>query len=515
METSVNIGIFGLSPGWQSVLQQIGVPHEEITSGSEIEPTAFSTIIINRNVTNSELAVIQSYAADGGALIDTGFCIHKLMSGTYLKKYSTYLWKNESLFNTFPFIIDIYSQTLRFSSAQYLQGTVGINAYRNGTVCFLGLNPDTILFDARSCVKQFYRPHGRFPTEEVSKTDKGYFTRLIFLLLRHIHIRRNIPFVHKWFFPNGEKNVFLFRIDSDYGSKQQILKWHSLAEQHAIRNTWFLHTGAHEKWLRQFSEFSGHELAVHGHKHITTSNPKVLRSNINNASTLLSKNAISPEGYAAPYGLWSEAVNTICSDNRFLYSSEFSYGYDALPFYPVIGKKRSSVLQVPIHPICINSLINAKADEKDMVSYFVSRIHSCISEMTPCVLYDHVLHDRTAILEEIFSVIRSQELRCLTFSQYAKWWINRSESSASISWDNSDTLLIDSTGKECFYCVWPDEDSYILTKGENKNTISSLDKQKVRISHAVSLEEQKRTRKFNLRVRKNALLNKLFWRKYS
>ncbi len=517
MEKELTIGILSLTPGWETVLNQTGVSYRETTPSETFSPERYSLLIITRAVTNMEFEQIESYIADGGAIIDTGFCIDRLDSGIISQKKIKSITINNGLpFNILCGAIDIYAKVTTFSKAQYLNRMLFIGNHGNGISSFFGINIDTLLFDMCSRPKEFYSALKRAPYEEVSCVSKGDITRLVFNLIKYLHIQRGIPFVHKWFFPDGKENVFLFRIDSDFGTQEQVKKWHDITEINKIRPTWFLHVAAHEKWLEIFSQFDGHEIAVHGYDHITSKKSTVIKQNIEKAQKILKDHDFQCYGHASPYGLWNTALNSICEESGFIYSSEFSYCYDSLPLHPVVKNRKSSVLQIPIHPICIGSLLNVKAQKEEINDYFAGIVNLQKLQYNPLVFYDHVLHEETDVLQEFFKNIETVSIPRLTFLEFANWWINREKSTFKAMYGSEDTLVISPSKKldELFFCVWTKPDTYILTNDEVNHSISSQTGNKLDYSLSFDKNTFKRIRKFNLKIQKNAFINKMFWRKY-
>lgn len=515
MGKELKIGILEISLSWQMILEQIGVSYSLVPDNKDLSPYSFNIIVINRVVSGEELEKIKEYVNNGGAIIDEGYCIDKLINGKIEKKKINYLIPDQLPFKIPLGVIDIYSNVLTFSKAQYLEKTLFIDNIGSGLVSFLGLDINTLLFDSRSKRKEFYSILARFPNEETSTVSKGDITRLIFILMRHLHTSRNIPFIHKWFFPGKAENVFLFRIDSDYGRKHQIKQWYEIGKSNSIKFTWFLHVSAHRDWLNTFKDFNDHEIAVHGYDHFASNNYHVYKQDIQRAVQILQENGFTPFGYASPYGIWNRAVSSVCEDFDFNYSSEFSYIYDSLSIYPVINNKKSALLQIPVHPICIGTLQNAKANEKEMVDYFTTEFQRQISKYNPLIFYDHVTHNNSDVLIEIFHYIQTLNIPSLTFNEFSDWWKKRENTVFSASTDSSNQINLSpsNTDEELSFAIWISDDSHILTT-KTVTDLSSHPIKKTNYQLNYDLNILKKIRRFNWRVQKYSLLNKYMWRKY-
>lgn len=527
MEQAIRIGLLQYSVCWESILEQIGVAYGIVGPINEekhavIRPLSlvsrFSLLVVNRPLTNSEIDIVEEYVKNGGALVDSGgFCIQCFFGGTlYAKKVSSLIGESVPFF-PHPFIIDIFGKVQCFSKGCYADNTLFIEQYGCGCVAFLGIDPESLLCDIRSRRKQFFAPAPRYPHEEVSAVSKGTIVDLLFSLMRYMHIIRNMPFVHKWFFPSKEHSVFLFRIDSDYGTKKQIQRWHTLLQKHTVRTTWFLHVAAHRSWLDLFCGFDGDEIAVHGFEHFTSAKAYQLENNIMTAKRMLEEKKLKITGYAAPYGLWNSTLDMLCNRIGFTYSSEFAYCYDSWPLYPVINNRRSSVLQIPIHPICIGSLLHARAHEKQIVEYFIAQSKEKQKRLLPLVFYDHVVHDSLTALDEFLAGIDLRTMLSLTFADYALWWQLRERVSFSASADSLERVAITSPNSTdaCALCVWNSNTSYILTSPDPEIMIRDHAEQTLQSPPTLSKTELRNIRRFDWRLYKQTLLTKLFWRHYS
>jgi len=516
MERTIAIGLLDNTPGWQAMLGQIGVPFSVIAHIEDIDPYQYSVIIGNRPVTDNEVEKIKRYINDGGAVIDTGHIIEKIAGGLIHSKKCGYLTTGNLPFDFLPAIIDVYSGIRTYTKAQYLEKSLYIDGFGKGSISFCGLDVDLLLFDTRSKRKSFYSNLPRFPHEEVASVSKGDVTRLFFSLLKHLHLCRGMPFIHKWFFPGNAKNVFLFRIDSDFGNRDQIKRWYDIAQASQIKYTWFLHVSAHREWLDLFKEFLGHEVAVHGYDHYTTNKPACQEQNLSAAYTALKEKGFACNGYAAPYGLWNTAVHASAETAGFAYASEFSYAYDSLPLHPLVNNTAGSLLQMPIHPVCIGSLLNAHADEKGILDYFTGEFHTNLKRLNPIIFYDHVIHSHADVLKEIFRLSRDHAIPSLTFLEFAQWWKHRESvviSSPTLS-NNAVTIRYQSQNKKCAVCIWKKADAYILSDEENPIDLNTApENNPVNIPVRIDTETLIHTRRFNWRRHLYSFLNNHFWRK--
>lgn len=428
MKQELKIGILKLQPGWQIVLNQLGVTYEEIDFLNNLTSEKYSVLIINDNLNTEKFSYINEYLKSGGAVFDVGYFIPALKKSKFTPQKVKHLipnYKDHILNELRP--IDIYSKVKKYDYAQFIDKSVYLGQVENGFIAYLAFNPNNLILDVQSIRKQFYNPNGEFPNEGVAKISKNEIRKLIEIILKWLHIQRNLPYLHLWYFPDKVKNIFLFRIDSDYSTWEQIKKLYGVAHKHNIKMTWFLHGKAHEEWFSYFKEMKNQELAVHGYKHFTYDSYSQNYKNIKTCIDLFNKEAISYSGYASPFAVWNNELAKAVEDLEFEYSSEFLLDYDNLPFSPYVNSRFSSVLQVPIHPISIGNLKRIKLTDEEMINYYKYVIGEKSYFNEPLAFYDHPGHSYLNVLSEIFNHINQLEIRNITLGEYSSWWKKRSK----------------------------------------------------------------------------------------
>lgn len=289
------------------------------------------------------------------------------------------------------------------------------------------------------------------PSESVHDIPYAHYRHLLQKILLILHEKRSLPFVCKSPYPEKSESVFLFRVDSDYSDKEHVQKLFTLLDSYRVRSTWFMHTEAHQDWIQDFERYTEHEFAIHGHRHRRFNEPTELRNNIRKAHSVL--RPLFPErtvdGYAEPFGTYhnslvevlseykspdSDLLNQAPSPIRFLYSSEFGFDANNLPHWPL---QRQGPLQIPIHPICPGSFSRTMADRDQIKTYFENQVYLALQREDPLAFYHHPMQPYDDILDHLFSVVErltheGAEIRNMTFSEWAKWWIKRARTSHTV-----------------------------------------------------------------------------------
>jgi peptidoglycan/xylan/chitin deacetylase (PgdA/CDA1 family) len=410
MTQRLAIGVVDAEPGWEIVLGQIGAWTERV-DWSRLDASRYAAVVVNRSLSRGEGEAIESYLRAGGAVLDGGGFAAHAGKATRPRSIGALL-------------------------ATELESTIALDEHHGGAIAHVPFDIGGIMRSHRSARRLFPSPGGHHPDEVVARVAKNPFRIVVASALERLHARRDLPFVHRWHLPGDARSIFIFRIDSDYGTPESMLRLRDLADRHAIAMTIFLHVGAHVDHLGLFRDFAPHELAVHGYRHRTFGDYEANWANVNEALALMRRSGLEPTGFAAPTGRWNLALDRALRDLGFDYSSEFTLDVDGLPFQPWAVRDASPVLQVPIHPISVGNLARAGADEREMLAYFEAVIDRQIERRLPIVLYHHPLQEAWDLFDRLLERVRGEGIRSMTMGDYARWWRERSRSRFSAELDD-------------------------------------------------------------------------------
>ncbi len=467
------IGIIELNTGWKILLDQIGVWHKEIDFAQDLA-SQYSVIIVNQSVTPEQEDQLHHFNDKGGSILETpnGDLFSHARFTTKKKVQRLINTRNIPFLDHIPFL-DVYGEADLYNGQDNFDGLVDFEKHELGVVCNLGINPDDLITNTDYSRKRFFFQHEKHPDELVSNSSKGYLADLISSILKELHFQQGLPFVCKWTSPK-EQPVFAFRIDSDYGDKDSVKALNKIGAKHKIPMTWFLHVEAHEDWLSLFHEFEGQEIALHGYEHGTSTSYEHVLNNIERGVQLLKDAGFDPKGFCAPYGIWNDTLAEVLQKFEFEYTSEFSIGYDALPFLSTFENQELECLQIPIHPICTGSLIRRKADLKQMKEYFFEVMKNKLSRFEPVLFYHHPLQPGTEIWDDVFMKVNELGLTKLSFSEYSRFWKQRSSIhiEASIQ-PESKELVFKGNPADLLIQVSKSHSSFELLRADENGTIKS------------------------------------------
>jgi len=423
MKRRIRIGYTGYHRNWEQLLEQIGVDWVRLEPGKPVSVQDYSCVIADRKFNRTEFSNLKTYLHDGGALLDT---TGEMCGGTIQNRSLTVI-KPSSINSLFGHIteIPVYGEATLHSSAGLLEGTVWLESSPVKNCAFCGLPVSRLWREYNTTHKTFGYSAGAITAERTSSLQSNPYFEVILTLLKVLHDRSGLPFVHKWWHPDGEKDVATLRVDSDYSDLNEIRSVSEAATKYALPLTWFLHVEHHEPYLSNIIQtLPAHdEIALHCYSHREYTTAEQYKSDIKRGNGVLKQNGAHPRGYAAPYGHWSAPLAASLRDLPFSYTSEFSYDFDSLPSVPA----SSGILQLPVHPVSIGSFRRFKADSSDIQDYFRRTVRLMRLKHQPLHLYHHPLDGTPDQWENLLSLLKTKNHRWMTYSQWCSWWKQRSE----------------------------------------------------------------------------------------
>jgi hypothetical protein len=461
--TSLHVGIVGREPGWHALLKREGVPTRDVAP--PFKAGDHPVLVVGTSATRDEISALRSYINDGGAvLIPPAHAATLAGISTNRKRSSTLVPSADAAFRNTD-LVDLHRHIHIPDQANILRTMGGRNTGfigrgGNGHLLYLPFDVPEMLNDARSGDCSFGSVAKRLPFEHVSVVSKGSLRILVMRAIKLLFHRRGLPFVHLWYYPHRAPSVFAFRVDTDFGSEEEITTLYRFLRTHHIPATWFVHVGVQRELLPQFGSMEGHEIAVHCNRHRVFTNQVEASRDLTSALDSMRAAGITPQGHAAPFGRWTEAIEGASSQLGIEYRSEFSLGYDDIPFHPHDG---AGLLQIPIHPIGLGSLRRHRYTSNQSIAYFSRAMERLIARRLPAIFCHHPKDAGYEVLQVLFSAARERDLPVMTMSGIADWWRQREEAVSTVTYgqgfvhvdvqhapDGISTRIVGTNGKESF-----------------------------------------------------------------
>jgi len=464
--TNLKVGISGKNlKGWCILLEQIGTPFSIIDNTADI--SSYTVIIINDDFNGLRIEDVKAYLKKGGAVLCSGKFFDKLSAQKSKKVYAKYLFEDDGSIFTGIGLVDIYSEIYLPKDANTLitdndEFAIFVGEYCGGHIVILPFDAGELILNSKTVAKSFYSTRKRLPFENVSSISKGKVRRLVSTSLEHLFHKREMPFIHKWYFPNNQPTIFTWRIDTDSASENEVKSLLDLIDSNGMKASWFVDVKSQEKHFYLYRQMVEHEIGLHGYEHKSYNDYEKNLLNIQRALEVFELNNLKAKSFTAPFGKWSYEIAKALGKYDFEYSSEFSYDYDNLPSRPFV-ENGDGLLQIPIHPICIGSLRRQGFNENSMIEYFENVIEEKYQNREPVFLYHHPKDNNERVVKYIFDKIKRLNLLNLRMIDFAQWWKRRSQVNLQVSIDGEKLHIIphgqfpdcwlhitDSTGNEAF-----------------------------------------------------------------
>lgn len=431
MKRRIRIGYAGHHNSWEQILGQIGVDWERIEPGHSVSIQEYSCLIIDRSPDRTERSSMEDYLKDGGAVLDCNGSL--LPQPVHSRSLSVITTSNsEKIFGHIE-DIPVFGKVTTQTSAGSLDGAVWIDPSPNRNLAFFGLPVSRLWHEYKTIHRPFRSSDSTITAERSSALRSRPYLDVILALLKILHNRADLPFVHKWWHPHSSKQVATLRIDSDYADSESIRSVSNTAKASDIPLTWFLHAGHHEPYLDDLIRGlpDRDEIALHCYRHNEYRTAEQYISDIQSGIKCLQRTGVSPEGYAAPYGNWSGVLAEVLAHFPFRYTSEFSYDFDSLPSI----SPSSGVLQLPVHPVTIGSFRRFRLTPSKILTYFKELIQlSCLMHQ-PLHLYHHPLDGSPNLWKELIKQLPKDDYVWMRYSDWSKWWKRRSASVSTTVFD--------------------------------------------------------------------------------
>ena len=304
---------------------------------------------------------------------------------------------------------------------------INVDLFRQGEPA----DPFAALVDTRATLAR-WEVDGAGLCERISRFDKAEIRRQLIERIRKVVSAAGGLWARLAAFPHPYRSAFNFRADLDETNVHDYSRFARARRRVADCCTHFVSTNAYGEEPSVLQDLLRFDTQSHGHYHVIYRDADANRRNLTRAHELLVESGFNPIGFAAPHGRWNHGVDGVLEQLGYEYSSDFQLGYDDLPFFPWVGDRFSSVLQVPIHPVCEGLFFDAGvAGGRAVAEYLAQVVEAKIDAAEPAFVYGHPegrLGRYPEILAAVDASIAGRTLLWrVTLTEFAQWWRWRSE----------------------------------------------------------------------------------------
>lgn len=285
------------------------------------------------------------------------------------------------------------------------------------------------------------------PSEEIARVDKRALRRGVMARLRQEIERRGGVWVGISPYPLPYRGAFHWRIDYDQFDEDDFVRLQSVLSGREDAVSHFVNGAAYENRLDWVRRLAGLDVGSHGYRHHTYRTYEENLSNIERGIQVLEEAGLRPAGFTAPHGRFNQSLLKVMEHLEISHSSEFALAYDELPLLPC----GSSVLQIPVHPVCLGIVLEAAPSERRREAagavrdYFTELVHSKCAAGEPIFLYGHPtgrLGRYPEVVEGVFREIEGRgDIWQATMSAWAEWWRARRRIRMKVIRDGDDLVV--------------------------------------------------------------------------
>lgn len=427
----LKIAITDILPHWTQILHQIGVQFQKIKFNEEIKPDDYPVIVVNAIQNSKNKKILNKYLEDGGCVLTEAGVANQVFELPLSSIFIKYVTPENSSPLKYMQLFDLDLKTQVHQESNFLPNqdgnfTCSIQKIKNGNLIVFPGGFTNLVTEYRVKRKNFLSISDKgFPSERVSAVTKGGIRLAIYRALIYLFNIRGLPLIHTWNLPDGLTSLFCFRIDTDFASQSQVEECYEMCRKYDISASWFIEAKSQGGWVDYYAKMEKQEIAYHCYSHRIFEDYKENLKDIETGLNILKRAGVEPKGYAAPNGEWNSVLNEALQTKGFNYSSEFGLSYDDLPFFPLVRKDFSEILQIPIHPISSRRLKVAKHTEDEIFQYYVRVMSEKQLLGEPVIFYHHPVHEHFEIFDKLFQEIQARKIPNLSMGEYAEWWRKR------------------------------------------------------------------------------------------
>ena len=283
-------------------------------------------------------------------------------------------------------------------------------------------------------------------SECIAKVDKRSVRRRLMQRLRQRIEAAGGIWLRVAAYPFPYRSAFNFRVDYDEFEPGDFDRTLRALEGFEMASSHFVCGASYAQQPEALDRLRGLDVGSHGYYHHTYRDMDQNLRNIRRGIETLHEAGIEPCGFAAPHGRWNGHLQAALQQLGISHSSEFALAYDELPFF--VG--RGSTLQIPVHPFCLGSFLDAagrSSSKRESVESAAGRAAEYLRDVAraryfagePVFLYGHPTRRLGrypfVLLEVLTAVSGFGAVWMTTLSRFADWWRQRAELNLRVEWD--------------------------------------------------------------------------------
>ncbi len=437
----IEIGLLKNDPYWETILKQEGVPFEVVSEDLE----KYTLLIANQMLDLGKKALVMDYLENGGLVLSFTVFFEE---NRHVKRVSSFVPSDNKFFKGVS-SFSLYGKTYQIKDESYenVENIVFSKKVGKGKLILLSFDLSDMLEKLNYSPNPLFTPSGSV-FQILPKVSRNSIRVLIRNCLIDLLNHADLPYVRLSNFPSGFKSAFVFRVDADNYNEKDFYETIRILSKHGIKASYFINQSSYTNNLEDLRrlKYLGFEVQSHMNKHCVYNSVRKNYENLSQSLDFLKE--FNPNAFVAPFGIFNKSLLAAAEKLGMVYSSEFSYDYDNLPSFPIVNGRVSKVLQMPIHPVCLESFIEVGRGDDAILKHFDYTFEKAIKERMPIFWYGYstrVFRDYPTYFRVFGKMVgkinKNNGTWKATFSEFYKWWVERLNFSYSVYSDGTGILV--------------------------------------------------------------------------
>ncbi len=398
----LQVGITESRPLWTTLLDQEKTSYQVVSA--PVSPADFPVLLVPRSILPYPINSLYDYLEKGGIVIASKETIKQIPANLHSRTLSLELPSDHN--------------------GNFYQGD-GLKRFISGDISV---------------------------TETVARQALHPMRKALARILQDAFWKQGLPYARLSYYPFPFENMFSFRFDLDHYDEADFQVMCRLINQYPHCTSCFVSAKTHEnasEALKALAKLPT-EIGSHSYVHHVYQSYEQNAFNLERAEQVLESAVGKIEGFSAPHGRWTPSLQRVLEERGYLYSSEFGLDYDGFPFFAYTDNRRSSVLQIPAHPICEGVFMEQYPDSPvtKMHDYYRDVINAKIQAGEPILIFGHPdqrIGRHPEIFEQIMRELDSYKKRIwkTEFRKIALWWKKRHDWNYKAEWVNGSLKVAD------------------------------------------------------------------------
>ena len=276
--------------------------------------------------------------------------------------------------------------------------------------------------------------------ERIASVDKDKLEAALRWILRRCFRAAGAPYVHLWYYPDGARNVFAYRLDGDGMAEPGTQNLMRAAKEARCPFTLYVSgefcagNREEERKIAEFGQYN--EIGCHNFVHDAMDSLQENLDSLERFERWMEEIGVPFQRvFASPRGMYGVNMARALTARGYRHSSDFSLKAGGFPFYPVLDGEPFGPLQIPVDAFNVcrlwvqcGELGREKAGAEEILSRYQALADQKLSQGTPLLFFCHPQYFGAVapqVYPRLVEYVRARGARTTTLTRYGDFWAER------------------------------------------------------------------------------------------